>query len=322
MKAIRIQEFGGPEVLNIVDIPLPEPGEGQARVKIEACGVNFADTAVRKGARPLSLPLTPGTEASGVIDALGSDVEDFSVGDRVAYTMQMGAYAEYAVVSSEKLAPVPEGLDLFDAAGSMSHGITAYYLTESTYPIREGDTVLIHAAAGGVGLMLVQMAKRRGATVIGTTSTAAKAEVAKGLGADHMILYTDTDFAEEVKKITEDQGVHVVYDSVGKSTFEKNFPLMRRYGTVVLYGQSSGTVEPIHPSLLNKNGSLFLTYPSLYQHAGPKESYDAYSGKVLEWVKSGEIQVHVDRVLQLKEAPKAHRMLADRQNIGKLLLQP
>jgi NADPH2:quinone reductase len=291
-------------------------------VKIEAIGVNFADTAVRKGARPLSLPLTPGTEASGVVSAVGSDVEGFDVGDRVAYTMQMGAYAEYAVVSSEKLAPVPEGVDLFDAAGAMSQGITGYYLTEITYPIREGDTVLIHAAAGGVGLMLVQMAKRRGATVIGTTSTEAKAEVAKDLGADHMILYTETDFAEEVKKITEDQGVHVVYDSVGASTFEKNFPIMRRYGTVVLYGQSSGTVDPIDPSLLNRSGSLYLTYPSLYQHAGPKDRYAAYAGKVLDWVKSGEIQVHVDRVLQLKEAADAHQMLADRQNIGKLLLQP
>jgi NADPH2:quinone reductase len=322
MKAIQINEFGGPEVLKMEELPVPEPRDGQVRVKIEASGVNFADTAVRKGARPLSLPLTPGTEAAGLIDCLGAGVEDIKVGDRVAYTMQMGAYAPYAVVSADKLAPVPEGVDLFDAAGAMSQGITGYYLTEITYPVREGDIVLIHAAAGGVGMMLVQMAKRRGATVIGTTSTKTKADVATSLGADHMILYTGTDFVEEVKRITEDQGVHVIYDSVGKSTFEKNFQVTRQFGTVVLYGQSSGVVDPIEPSLLNRSGSLYLTYPSLYQHAGPKERYAAYSEQVLEWVKTGDIKVQVDRVLKLEEAPKAHRILAERQNIGKILLQP
>ena len=322
MKAIRIKEFGGPEVLNIEDLPLPEPGDGQVRVKIEAIGVNFADTAVRRGARPLSLPLTPGTEASGVVDAVGSNVENFNVGDRVAYCIQMGAYAEYAAVSTDKLAHVPEGVDLFDAAGAMGQGITGHYLTESTYPVREGDTVLIHAAAGGVGLMLVQMAKRRGATVIGTTSTEEKADVARALGADHMILYSETDFVEEVKNFTDDQGVHVVYDSVGKSTFEKSIPLLRQFGTMVLFGQSSGPVDPIEPSVLNKNGSLYLTYPSLYQHAGTKERFSAHSGEVLAWLSAGEITVHVDRVLPLNEAPEAHRMLAERQNIGKLLLQP
>jgi len=322
MKAIRINKFGGPEVLKIEDIPLPEPGEGQVRIKIEAIGVNFADTAVRRGARPLSPPLTPGTEASGVVDAVGSDVENFNVGDRVAYCIQMGAYAEYAVISTDKLSHVPEGIDLFDAAGVMGQGITAHYLTESTYPVREGDTVLIHAAAGGVGLMLVQMAKRRGATVIGTTSTEGKAEVARGLGADHMILYTETDFVEEVKKITEDQGVNVVYDSVGKTTFEKSIPLLRQFGTMVLFGQSSGPVNSIEPSVLNRNGSLYLTYPSLYHNAGTKELFETRSGDVLAWLQAGEIKVHVDRVIPLREASEAHRMLAERQNIGKLLLQP
>lgn len=322
MKAIQIKEFGGPEVLKIEDVPLPEPGEGQVRVKIEAIGVNFADTAVRKGARPLSLPLIPGTEAAGVVDALGPGVENFSIGDRVAYCMQMGAYAERAVVSTEKLVHVPDGIDLFDAAGVMSMGITAHYLTHSTYPIQEGDTVLIHAAAGGVGLLLVQMAKRRGATVIGTTSTEKKAEVARDLGADHMFLYTDVDLAEEVKRITEDQGVHVVYDSVGKATFEKSLPLLRRFGTMILYGRTSGPVDPIDPSILNQNGSLYLTSPSLYHQAGTKELFEARSKDVLQWLQAGEIKVHVDRVIPLKEAAQAHRMLAERQNIGKLLLQP
>lgn len=322
MKAIRINEFGGPEVLKVEEIPLPNPGEGQVRVKIEAIGVNFADTAVRKGARPLSLPLTPGTEAAGVIDAIGSGVEDFNVGDRVAYTMQMGAYAEYAVVSTDKLAKVPEGIDLFDAAGVISQGLTAHYLTQSTYPIQEGDTVLIHAAAGGVGLMLVQMAKRCGATIIGTMSTEKKAKVARGLGADHTILYTEVDFVEEVKRLTGDQGVHVVYDSVGKTTFEKSIPLLRRFGTMVLFGQSSGPVPAIEPHLLNRNGSLYLTYPSLFHNAGTSELFSTRSSDVLSWLNSGEITVHVDRVLPLNEAPQAHRMLAERQNIGKLLLHP
>ncbi|OGO15228.1 MAG: NADPH:quinone reductase [Chloroflexi bacterium RBG_16_48_8] len=322
MKAIRINEFGGPEVLKVEEVPLPEPGGGQVRVKIEAIGVNFADTAVRKGTRPLSLPITPGTEAAGVVDALGPNVEGFGVGDRVVYCMQMGAYAEYAIVSTDKLSHVPEGVDLFDAAGVLSQGITGHYLTETTYPIHGGDTVLIHAAAGGVGLMLVQMAKRRGATVIGTTSTKQKAAVARELGADHMILYTEVDFAEEVKRLTKEQGVHVVYDSVGKTTFEKSLPLLRRFGTMVLFGQSSGSVAAIEPNLLNQNGSLYLTYPSLYHNAGTKELFSTRSSDVLSWLKSGEIKVHVDRVLSLKEAHEAHRMLANRQNTGKLLLQP
>lgn len=322
MKAIRIKEFGGPEVLKLEEVPVPEPGAGQVRVKIEAIGVNFSDTAVRGGARPLSLPIIPGSEAAGVLDAIGSGIEVFKVGDRVAYTMQMGAYAEYAVVSPDKLIRVPQGIDLFDAAGMMSHGLTGHYLTETTYPIREGDVVLIHAAAGGVGTMLVQMAKRRGAMVIGTTSTPAKAEVVTSLGADHMILYTEVDFAKEVKRIIDDQGVHVVYDSVGKSTFEKSIPLLRQFGTMVLFGQSSGPVDPIEPSVLNKYGSLYLTYPSLYHNAGTKELFAARTKDLLEWVQAGEIRVQVDRVLQLKEAPEAHRMLAERQNIGKLLLQP
>jgi NADPH2:quinone reductase len=322
MKAIQIKEFGDPEVMQLVDLPLPEPGEGQVRIKVEAIGVNFADTAVRKGVRPVSLPFVPGSEAAGVIDKVGPGVEDFKDGDRVAYTMQMGAYAEFAVVSPEKLIQVPEGIDLFDAAGMMSHGLTGHYLTETTYPVRAGDVVLIHAAAGGVGTMLVQMAKRRGGTVIGTTSTPAKAEVVKGLGADHVILYTEIDFAEEVKQITADQGVHVVYDSVGKSTFEKSLTLLRQFGTMVLFGQSSGPVDPIAPNILNQNGSLYLTYPSLYHNAGTKELFQARTKDLVEWVKAGEIRVQVDRVLQLKAAPAAHRMLAERQNVGKLLLQP
>lgn len=322
MKAIQIKEFGGPEVLKLEEIPLPEPGDGQVRVKIEAIGINFADTAVRRGARPLSLPLVPGTEAAGVVDAVGPGVEGFDVGDRVAYCMQMGAYAESAVVSTEKLAHVADGIDLFDAAGVLSMGITAHYLTESTYPVKEGETVLIHAAAGGVGSLLVQMAKRKGATVIGTTSTEKKAEVVRSLGADHMILYTEVDFAEEVKRITDGKGVDVVYDSVGKTTFAKSLPLLRRYGMMVLFGQTSGPVDPIEPVLLNRSGSLYLTYPSLYHNAGTKERFAMHSKDVLEWLNKGEIKVHVDRVLPLKDASQAHSMLANRQNIGKLLLQP
>ena len=322
MKAIRINEFGGPEVMQLEEIPLPEPGEGQVLVKIEAIGVNYTDAKARSGNQQISLPFTPGIEASGMVDAIGTGVKDFKVGNRVAYLMQMGSYAEYAVVSANKLAHVPQGVSSLDAAGLMVTGLTAHYMTNSAYPIREGDIVLIHAASGAVGSMLVQMAKLRGATVIGTTSTEEKAKVATDLGADHMILYTETDFEEEVRKITGEKGVDVVYDSVGKATFKKSLWLLRQFGTMVLFGQTGGPTDPFDPQLLNQLGSLYLTYPSLRDYAGTRELIATRSRDVFDWLQAGKITLQVDRVLPLEQAPEAHKILANRQNAGKLLLQP
>lgn len=322
MKAIRVYEAGGPEVLRYEDVPAPEPGQGEIRVKIEAAGVNFIDIYHRTGLYPMSYPITLGLEGAGVVDAVGPGVTDLKVGDRVAYSSQLGSYAEYVVAPAARLMPVPEGVDLASAAAVMLQGMTAHYLTHSTYPLKAGETVLIHAAAGGVGLLLVQIARQLGATVIGTVSTGEKAELARQAGADHVILYTQTDFEEETKRLTGGQGVHVVYDSVGKTTFDKSLNVLRQRGYMVLFGQSSGPVPPFDPGILNSKGSLFLTRPSLFHYVSERADLEWRSTDLFQWIAAGELQVRIDRTLPLAEAAEAHRLLTGRQTAGKLLLKP
>jgi NADPH2:quinone reductase len=322
MKAIRVHEYGGPEALRYEDVERPEPGRGEALVRVEAIGVNFIDVYRRTGQYPGSPPFTPGEEAAGVVEALGPDVEELRVGDRVAYSMVQGAYADYVVVPAAKLVKLPEGLDSRQAAALMLQGMTAHYLTHSTYPIQPGDTVLVHAAAGGAGLLTVQLAKRRGARVFGTVSTEAKAELARAAGADEVILYTQSDFEAEVKRLTDGRGLHAVYDSVGKTTFDKSLNCLRPRGYMVLFGQSSGAVPPVNPQILNVKGSLFLTRPTLGHYIATREELLWRAGDVLGWVASGELKVRVDSEFALAEATEAHRRLESRATSGKLLLIP
>ncbi len=322
MKAIRIHEVGGPEALTYEDVPRPEPAAGEARVKIEAAGVNFIDIYHRRGLYSLELPTTPGLEAAGVIEAVGPQVTEFQAGDRVAYSSHLGAYAQYAAVPTERLVPVPAGVELASAAAVMRQGMTAHYLSHSTYPLQAGETAFIHAAAGGVGLLLVQLAKQRGATVIGTVSTAEKADLAYQAGADHIIRYTETDFEAETMRLTGGQGVEVVYDSVGQSTFDKSLNILKPRGYMVLFGQSSGPVPPVDLQVLNSKGSLFVTRPSLFHHVATREELLARSGDLFRWLAEGSLSLRIDRQLPLAEAAEAHRLLASRQTMGKLLLKP
>jgi NADPH2:quinone reductase len=322
MKAIRIHETGGPEALRYEDVSLDEPGQGEARVKIAAAGVNFIDIYHRTGLYTMQLPIIPGLEAAGVIEVVGPGVTEFKVGDAVAYSSHLGAYAEFANVPVAKLVPVPTGLDLNLAAATMLQGITAHYLTHSTYPLKAGETTLIHAAAGGVGLLLVQLAKRLGATVIGTVSTEEKAELVREVGADHVIRYTEVDFEEETKRLTEGRGVDVVYDSVGKTTFDKSLNILRPRGYMILFGQSSGPVPPLDPNILNPKGSLYLTRPSIFHYAADREEYLWRSGDLFQWLKSGDLTVRIDHQLPLAEAGEAQQLLASRKTAGKLLLIP
>ena len=266
MKAIRVHKYGGPEVLTLEEVPIPEPKAGEARVKIEAVGVNYVDIYQRTGLYPLQTPFTLGQEAAGIVNAVGEGVTEVKRGDQVAYAMVLGSYAEYAVVPAWRLVSVPSNIDAKAAAALMLQGMTAHYLTRSTYPLKKGETALVHAAAGGVGLVLIQIAKQLGAYSIGTVSTEAKAQLAKEAGADATILYTQTDFVPEVKKLTDGQGVHVVYDSVGQSTFDKSLDCLKPRGYLVLFGQSSGPVPPFDPGKLAAKGSLFLTRPSLLHY--------------------------------------------------------
>ncbi len=322
MKAIRIHETGGPEVLRYEEAPTPEPAEGEVRVKIAAAGVNFIDIYHRTGLYPLPLPATPGMEAAGVVDAVGEKVTEFKVGDHVAFSSQLGAYAEFCVVPESKLVPVPAGLDLASAAAVMLQGMTAHYLTHSTYPLKAGDTAFVHAAAGGVGLLLVQLCKMLGATVIGTVSTEEKAKLARQAGADNIILYTQTDFEEETNRLTNGQGVEVVYESVGEATFDKSLNILKSRGYMVLFGQSSGKVPPIDLQILNSKGSLFVTRPSLFHYIAARDELLQRAGDLFNWLASGELKVRIDRQLPLAEAAEAHRLLAGRQTAGKLLLMP
>jgi NADPH:quinone reductase len=322
MKAIRVHEVGGPEVLRHEEVPLPEAGQGQLLVKIEAAGVNFIDIYHRTGLYPAALPITLGVEGAGVVEAVGPGVTDFKVGDRLAYSMQPGAYAGYALVKASLAVPVPDGVDLPSAAAAILQGMTAHYLTHSTYPLQTGETILVQAAAGGVGLLLVQMAKRLGATVIGTVSTEAKAELARQAGADHVIRYTEVDFETETKELTAGKGVDVVYDSVGQTTFDKSLNVLRPRGYLVLFGQSSGPVSPLDPNILNPKGSLYLTRPSLGHYIADREELLWRSGDLFRWLAAGELRVRIDRELPLAEAGEAQRLLASRQTAGKVLLIP
>lgn len=322
MRAIRVSETGGPEVLRLEEVPLPEPGAGQARVKLEAIGVNFIDIYERSGQYKKELPFTPGSEAAGVVDAVGPGVSEVSVGDRVAYTNQPGAYGEFAVVQANRLVRVPEGVDLKTAAAVMLQGTTAHYLTHSTFPLKRGDTALIHAAAGGVGLLLVQIAKRLGARVIGTTGTEEKAALAREAGADEVIIYTRQDFEAETKRLTGGRGVDVVYDSVGKTTFDHSLNCLRPRGYMVLFGQSSGAVPPMDPQTLNAKGSLFLTRPTLVHHIATREELESRARDVFSWIAAGQLSVRIGREFPLAQVGAAHEALAGRQTTGKVLLIP
>lgn len=322
MKAIRVHETGGPEKLVYEDVQIPEPGPGQARVKISAIGLNFIDVYFRTGLYKTSLPFILGSEAAGTVDAVGEGVTGVRPGDRVAYAGAMGAYAEYSVVEAWQLVGVPAGIDFPTAAAAMLQGMTAHYLVHSTYPLKSGQTVLLHAAAGGVGLLLTQMARRIGARVIGTVSTEEKAELAKGAGADHVILYERSDFEEEVRRITGGSGVDVVYDSVGRTTFDKSLNCLKRRGMMVLFGQSSGPVPPLDPNILNPKGSLYLTRPNMAHYTATAEELAWRAGDVLRWVSEGSLKIRVDRVYPLREAAEAHRALQARRTAGKVLLEP
>ncbi|HEY3306396.1 MAG TPA: quinone oxidoreductase [Candidatus Binatia bacterium] len=322
MKAVRVHQYGGGEVLRYEDVPVPEPGAGEARVKIEAIGVNFIDVYQRTGLYQLKLPFTLGMEAAGVVDQVGPSVSEVKIGDRVAYSMVPGAYAEYAVVPSSRLVPVPKNIDSRAAAATMLQGKTAHYLTRSTYPLKKGDTALVHAAAGGVGLLLVQIAKRRGATIFGTVSTDEKARLAREAGADEIILYTQKDFLAEVRRLTDGRGLNVVYDSVGQSTFEKSLDCLRPRGYLVLFGQSSGPVPPFNLGTLAAKGSLFVTRPTLAHYAITREELLQRANDLFTWIASGELKLRIDKTFPLAEAAEAHRQLEARKTTGKVLLIP
>jgi NADPH2:quinone reductase len=322
VKAIRAHAVGGPEVLRLEELPVPAPGKGEALVKIDAAGVNYTDIYYRLGWTKATLPFTVGVEGAGTIDALGPEVSGFKPGDRVAYAGSLGAYAEYAAVPAWRLVRLPSGTDARSAAAAMLQGMTAHYLCHSTYPLKSGETALVHAAAGGVGLLLVQMAKMLGARVIGTVSTEAKARLAREAGADEVILYTAADFEAEVKRLTGRGGVEVVYDSVGKTTFEKSLNCLTPRGSLVLFGQASGPVPPLDPQVLNAKGSLYLTRPTLGNYTASAEELNERAGDVLGWVASGRLRLRIEATLPLPEAAEAHRRLAGRGTSGKLLLIP
>ena len=322
MKAVRVHKYGGPEVLTLEEIPVPEPKAGEARVKIEAIGVNYIDMYQRTGLYPLQTPFTLGMEGAGIVDEVGEGVKEVKKGDRVAYAMILGSYAEYAIVPASKLAPLPANIDAKSAAALMLQGMTAHYLTHSTYHLKKGETALIHAAAGGVGLLLIQIAKLRGANVIGTVSTEAKAQLAKEAGADHVILYTQTDFAAEVKKITDGKGVHVVYDSVGQTTFDKGLDCLRPRGYLVLFGQSSGPVPPFDPGKLAAKGSLFLTRPTLAHYTLDRAELLQRANDLFNWTASGKLKLRIEKTFPMAEAAEAHRQLEGRKTTGKVILLP
>lgn len=322
MKAVRVHEFGGPEVLRYENVPVPEPGPGEVRIRIEASGVNFVDTYQRTGAYKGELPFTLGMEGAGAVDAVGEGVTSVQPGDLVAYAMTRGSYAEYAVVPEHALARVPATSNARQAAAVILQGMTAHFLATSTFPLREGHVALIHAAAGGVGGLLVQIAKRRGATVLATCSTEEKAARVRRLGADAVIRYTEVDFEAEVKRLTEGAGVHVVYDGVGQATFMKGLNCLRRRGMMVLFGAASGAVAPLDPQVLNAKGSLFLTRPTLGDYVATREELQQRATDLFTWMAAGELDVPVDRLFPLSEVAEAHRTIEGRKTQGKLLLVP
>jgi NADPH2:quinone reductase len=322
MYAIRIHQTGGPDVLSYEEVPLPEPGPGQVRVRIAAIGVNFVDIYRRKGQYQGQLPFTPGSEAAGVVDAVGEGVTEVAVGDRVASAEIPGAYAEYAVAPARVLVTLPEGVNSQVGAALPLQGITAHYLAVSTYPLKQADVALIHAAAGGVGQLLVQIARRRGARVIGTVSTEEKADLARAAGADEVILYTQEDFVAATRRLTDGRGVHVVYDSVGRDTFTGSLDVLRPRGYLVLFGQSSGPVAPIDPQILNGKGSLFLTRPTMTHYLADRQELLWRTNDLFGWVSAGELRVRIDATFPLADAAAAHRYMEDRRSKGKVLLIP
>jgi NADPH2:quinone reductase len=319
MRAIQIKTTGGPEVMELVELATPTPGEGQVLVKIEASGVNFIDTYLREGRYPAQLPFTPGQEAAGTVVELGADVSGFAVGDRVAWNGTRGTYAEFACAPAADLLKIPEGMSFQQATAVLLQGLTAHYLAHDTHAIRTGETVLIHAGAGGVGLLLTQMAKRLGARVLTTVSTEEKAELSRGAGADKVVLYTTDSFVEEVKRQTEGEGLPVVYDSVGKTTFEDSLKCLRPRGLLALYGASSGAVPPMDPIRLMA-GSLYLTRPTLKDYTRTRSELERRAADVFGWVASGELQVRIGATYRLEDAAQAHRDLAGRRTTGKVLL--
>lgn len=322
MKAVRIHTPGGPEVMKLEDVPEPTPKAGEAVVKVDAAGLNYVDVYQRSGLYKLDMPLTLGLEAGGTVTAVGPGVTEVKVGDKVAYTGVAGAYAQYAAVPAPRLVALPAGLSTKQGAAMMLQGMTAHYLACSTYPLKKGDTCLVHAAAGGVGLILCQIARMRGARVIGTVSTDEKAKLAREAGADEVIRYTRQDFEAEVKRITGGKGCQVVYDSVGKTTFDKGFNCLAPRGMMVLFGQSSGPIGPFDPQILNQKGSIFLTRPSLFHYIATREELVQRASDLAEWIKAGKLKLRTEFEFPLKEAAEAHRALEGRRTTGKVLLIP
>ena len=322
MNAIQIHETGGPEVLQLAELPIPQPGPGQVLIRVEATGVNFIEIYFRKGVYKAALPLTLGSEAAGTVEELGPGVTGFKAGDAVASVGVLGSYAEYALVPAAQLVKVPDTLTPEQAAAAMLQGMTAHYLTHSTYPLKAGDTALVHAGAGGVGLLLTQMAVRLGARVITTVSTAAKAELSRESGASDVILYTEQEFEPEVKRLTAGKGVDVVYDSVGKTTFDSSLNCLRPRGLLALFGASSGPVPPFDLIQLSGKGSLFITRPTLWHYIATRAELEWRSGDVLGWAAKGELKLRTEHMYPLAEAAKAQTDLADRRTTGKILLEP
>lgn len=322
MKAIQIQSTGGPEVLELAELPIPEPGPGQVLIRVEATGVNFIEVYFRKGVYKTAFPLIPGSEAAGTVEELGPGVNGFKTGDAVASTAVIGSYAEYALVPAAQLVKVPDGLSLECAAAVLLQGMTAHYLTRSTYPLKAGETALVHAGAGGVGLLLTQMAVRIGARVISTVSTEAKAALSREAGASDVILYTEQEFEPEVKRLTGGKGVDVVYDSVGKTTFDGSLNCLRPRGMLALFGASSGAVPPFDPISLNSKGSLFLTRPTLWHYIATRAELEWRASDVLGWAASGELKVRTEHTYPLAEAAQAQIDLEERKTTGKILLVP
>lgn len=320
MRAIVVRETGGPEVLTLTELDRPAPGRGEARVRVEFAGVNFIDTYHRTGLYEKERPFTPGVEGAGVVEAVGSGVEQVAVGDRVAWVLHPGSYAEAAVVPAWRLVRIPDGVSTETAAALVLQGMTAHYLVNSTYRLGPEDVALVHAAAGGVGLLLVQLAKAAGGTVIGTCSTEEKAERVRNAGADHVIRYTETEFRPEVLRLTGGRGATVVYDGVGRTTFRDSLGSLGPRGMLVLYGQASGPVEPVDPGELARGGSLFLTRPSLAHYALDSAELEWRASDLFTAVAAGELDVRVHEVLPLREASRAHRLLEGRKTSGKLLL--
>jgi NADPH2:quinone reductase len=320
MKAVRVHTLGGPEVLRYEDVDIPRPGPGEVQVKIVASGLNYLDVQYRIGRVKAPLPFVIGAEASGVVSDLGSGVSDFTVGDRVAWAMTLGSYAEYACVPAWKLVAVPSAVDMPIAAGVMLQGLTAHYLTHSTFALKPGDTAVVHAAAGGVGSVIVQVARIVGARVIATAGTDAKAELARQAGAHEVIVYTKQDFEAEVKRLTDGRGVDVVYDSVGKDTFDKSLNCLRPRGMLALFGFSSGLVPPFDPAILGVKGSLFLTRPGLNQYMATRDELLSRMNDIFGWLASGALKIRIGHVFPMAEARHAHEELEARRTTGKVLL--